>query len=101
MIEHELVYLEIHNAADLKSAFLEIREEIEKADSKFKLTDLYNRAGYLILLVNDAFWERKFFRNIGDIRDIAEKEFALTARQINNQAEKIGMEGNYDEIWAD
>ena len=101
MIEHELMYLEIHNAADLKSAFLEIREEIEKADSKFKLTELYNRAGYLIVLANDAFWERKFFRNIGNIRNIAEEEFRLTARKINHQAEKIGIEGNYDETWAD
>jgi hypothetical protein len=101
MIEHELVYLEIHTAADLKSAFREIREEIEHADSKFKLTELYNRAGYLIVLANDAFWERKFFRNIGNIRSIAEEEFRLIARKINHQAETIGLEGNYDETWAD
>ena len=101
MIEHKLMYLEVHNASDLKQAFLEIREDVEKADSKFKLTDLYNRAGYLVLLANDAFWQSKFYGAIEDARDAAEQEFELTARIINSQAEKIGMDGNYDVIWAD
>src|SRR5262245_26836561 len=101
MMEHKLMYLEVDSAAELKSAFLEIRAEVEKADSKFKLTDLYNRAGFLIILANDTFWERKFFGDLKDLRDIAEAEFELTARQINTQAEKIGLQGNYDETWAD
>lgn len=101
MIEHKLMYLELNNAADLKRAFLEIRDDVEKADSKFKLTDLYNRAGYLILIANDTFWQSKFFGNIEDVRDTAEEEFELTARLINGQAEKIGLEGNYDTTWAD
>ncbi|SRR5258706_9757965 len=101
MIEHKLVYLEVDNKTDLKNAFSEIRDDVEQADSRPELTDLYNRAGYLIMLANDSFWERKFFDDIEDIRHTAEEEFGKTVRKINSRAEKIGTGGNYDEIWAD
>src|ERR1044071_5591711 len=101
MLEHKLVYLEIDNKAVLREAFAEIREEVEHATSSYDLTDLYNRAGYLITLANDAFWERKFSDDIEDIHQTAEEEFRETAHRINNQAEYIGLEGNYDEVWAD
>jgi hypothetical protein len=101
MLEHKLVYLEIDSHATLKEAFAEIRQEVDQATSRYQLTDLYNRAGYLIVLANDAFWERKFSDDIDQIRETAEDEFSQTARKINRQAEKLGLEGNYDEIWGD
>ena len=101
MLQHKLVYLEIDSKAVLKEAFAEIRNEVEQATSSYDLTDLYNRAGYLITLANDAFWERKFSEDIEDIHRTAEEEFRRTARRINNQAVQIGLEGNYDEVWAD
>ena len=101
MLEHKLIYLEIDSKAVLKNAFSEIRAEVEHAASRPELTDLYNRAGYLVELTNDPFWERKFFDDIEDIRHTAEEEFGKTARKINSQAEKLGTHGNYDEIWAD
>lgn len=101
MLEHKLVYLEIDSQAVLKEAFAEIREEVDYAASSYDLTDLYNRAGYLITLANDAFWERKFSDDIEAIHQTAEAEFRKTAHKINHQAEHIGLDGNYDEIWAD
>jgi|SRR5215510_60288 len=101
MLEHKLVYLEIDSKAVLQNAFLEIRDEVEGAASRSALTDLYNRAGYLVTLAYDAFWERKFFEDIEDIHHTAEEEFGKTARKINSRAEKLGIHGNYDEIWAD
>jgi len=101
MLEHKLVYLEINSKAVLQDAFSEIRNEVNRAASRLELTDLYNRAGYLISLAYDSFWERKFFDDIEDIRHTAEEEFGRTAHKINDQAEKIGFEGNYDEVWAD
>jgi|SRR4030095_4521292 hypothetical protein len=100
MLEHKLVSLEIDNRAVLQNAFLEIRDEVEKAVSKYELSELYYRAGYLVTLANDAVWERKFFDDIEQIHHIAEQEFGKTARKINSQAEKLGTEGNYDEVWA-
>ena len=101
MLEHKLVYLEIDSKAVLKEAFSEIRDEVNQATSRIELTDLYNRAGYLITLAYDSFWERKFFDDIEEIRHTAEEEFEETARKNNDQAERIGFEGNYDEVWAD
>src|SRR5262245_22963472 len=101
MLEHKLVYLEIDSQAVLKDAFLEIRHEVSRATSRLELTDLYNRAGYLVTLAYDSFLERKFFDNIDEVRYTAEEEFGKTARKINDQAEKIGFDGNYDEVWAD
>ena len=101
MLEHKLVYLEIDSKAVLKNAFSEIRDEVERAISRPELTDLYYRAGYLVELSNDPFWERKFFDDIEDIRHTAEVEFEKTARRINSRAERLGDHGNYDEVWAD
>ena len=101
MLAHKLVYLEIDSKTVLKDAFSEIRDEVGQAASRPELSDLYNRAGYLVELANDSFWERKFFDDIEDIRRTAEQEFGKTARKINSQAEKLGIHGNYDEIWAD
>lgn len=101
MLEHKLVYLEIDSKAVLKNAFSDIRDEVGRAVSRSELTDLYNRAGYLVTLAYDAFWERKFFDDIEDVHHTAEEEFEKTARKINSQAEKIGTHGNYDEVWAD
>ena len=100
MIEHKLVYLEIDSKAVLINAFSEIRDEVEKATSKPELSDLYYRAGYLVSLANDAFWERRFFDDIEEIHHTAEQQFKQTARKINSWAEKLGSEGNYDEVWA-
>ena len=87
MLEHKLVYLEIDSQAVLREAFAEIRDEVKHAVSGYDLTDLYNRAGYLITLANDTVWERKFSGDIEEIHQIAEDEFRMTARKINKQAE--------------
>ena len=100
MLEHKLSYLEIDSKTVLKKAFAEIRDEVERAASPYELSELYYRAGYLVSLANDAFWETKFFDDIEEIHRSAEEEFRRTARKINSQAEKLGSEGNYDEVWA-
>jgi len=101
MLEDKLVTLEVDNKTNLKNIFSEIRADVDKADSSFKLDGLYYRAGYLITLVNDAFWEKKLSDDFDHMRNIAEDEFRETARKINRHAERIGVAGNYDEIWAD
>jgi hypothetical protein len=85
----------------LKKVFSEIRDDVEKADSRPALTELYRRAGYLITLTNASSWEKKFGDEIDDIRDTAEEEFSKTARKINRRAEEVGTDANYDEKWGD
>ena len=101
MLEDKLIYLEVDNQTNLRNVFSEIRADIDQADSRYKLDGIYNRAGYVVVLVNDAFWERKFSEDIDNMRSIAEAEFRETARRLNMHAEKIGMAGNYDEVCAD
>ena len=95
------IYGEVDNKTDLKNIFSEIRQDVEKARSRSDPTELYRRAGYLITLTNASSWEKKFGGDIRDIREVAEEEFAKTARKINRRAEEIGVDANYDEAWGD
>lgn len=94
------IYGEVDNKTDLKKVFSEIRQDVENSKSRSELTELYRRAGYLITLTNASSWEKKFGAEIDDIREVAEEEFARTARKINSQAEQVGTEADYDEKWG-
>lgn len=95
------IYGEVDNKTDLKDVFLQIREDVENADSRSALTELYRRAGYLITLTNASSWEKKFGDEIDEIRAVGEDEFSKTARKINSRAEKIGTDADYDETWGE
>ncbi len=95
------IYGEVDNKTDLKKVFSEIRQDVENANTRSGLTELYRRAGYLITLTNASSWEKKFGDEIDDIRKTAEEEFGKTARKINSQAEKIGTDADYDEKWGE
>jgi hypothetical protein len=95
------IYGEVDNKTDLREVFSKIREDVEKADSRAGLTELYRRAGYLITLTNASSWEKKFGDEINDIRETAEEEFTRTVRKINSRANEIGTGADYDEKWGE
>jgi hypothetical protein len=95
------IYGEVDNKTDLRKVFSEIRDDVERAKSRSDLTELYRRAGYLITLTKASSWKEKFGDEIDDIREVAEEEFATTARKINRRAEEIGTPAGYDETWGD
>jgi hypothetical protein len=95
------IYGEVDNKTDLKNVFSEIRQDVENARSRSDLTELYRRAGYLITLTKASSWKEKFGDDIDDIREVAEEEFATTARKINRRAEEIGTVADYDEKWGE
>ena len=101
MAEDRHIYGEVDNKTDLRGVFSEIRDDVEKADSRSELTELYRRAGYLITLSNAPSWEKKFGDEIDEIREVGEEEFSKTARKINSRAEEVGTEADYDEKWGD
>ena len=94
------IYGEIDNKTNLRDVFLQIRKDVEGADSRAALTELYRRAGYLITLSYAQSWQEKFGDEIQEIRDVAEDEFGTTARKINSRAQAIGTEADYDEQWG-
>ena len=89
------------NKIDLGRIFREIREDVEKATSRKDLTELYKQTGYMITLTHATPINEKFGGPVKAQRRIAEREFARTVRQINNQAKKIGTEANYNERWEE
>jgi hypothetical protein len=95
------IYGEVENKTDLKKIFVDIRHNIDKANSRPALTELYKRAGYLIALSQAPSWEKKFGDDASVLRELAEDEFTTTARQINHRAKQIGTESDYDEHWGD
>jgi hypothetical protein len=101
MANDQQKYGEVDNKTDLKDVYSEIRQDVEQAGSRDKLTELYRRAGYLITLTNAPSWKTKFGDQVDDIRQTAEEEFTNTVRKINEQAKKIGTQADYDEKWGD
>ena len=101
MAEDRHIYGEIDNKTNLRDVFLQIRKDVENADSRAALTELYRRAGYLITLSYAGSWQEKFGNDIQDIRSAAENEFRTTARKINSRAEEIGTDADYDEAWGE
>lgn len=95
------IYGEVDNKTNLKDVFLQIRKDVEQAEDRPALTELYKRAGYLITLSYAQAWEKKFGDEIDEIRATAEEEFRSTARKINRQAEEVGTEADYDEAWGE
>jgi hypothetical protein len=101
MVVDQHIYGEVENKTDLKEVFLAIRHDVERADSRPALTELYRRAGYLIALTDAPSWREKFGGEADDLRRVGEDEFATTARAINRRAKAIGTEADYDETWGD
>lgn len=89
------IYGEIENKTELHQAFRKIRKYVTQAHSRVALTELYKQASYLIELSYSPAWHQEFGKEIGNIRNIAEEEFARTARAINRKAEALGTAGNY------
>jgi hypothetical protein len=94
------VYGEIHNKTGMKRVFGEIRRDVDGAKSRPALTELYKRAGYLITLTHAPSWEEKFRNNAVALHRIGEDEFRKTAHKINQHANKISTDADYDEKWG-
>lgn len=101
MSDDRQIYGEIDNKTNLHDVFLQIRKDVENADSRAALTELYRRAGYLITLSYAPAWKEKFGDDIQEIRDTAKDEFRTTTRRINSRAEDIGTDADYDEAWGE
>lgn len=95
------IYGEINSKTDMEQVFTAIRRDVDQADSRPALTELYRRAGYLITLTHSPSWEEKFGQQAKALRKLGEQEFRKTAQMINRRAEQIDTEADYDEKWGD
>ncbi len=101
MAQDTHIYDEIDNKTNLHDVCLQIRDDVRRAHSRAALTELYRRSGYLVTLSHAQSWRKKFGDDIKEIRDVAQKEFGITARAINRRADEIGTEADYDEHWGE
>lgn len=101
MAQERHVYGEVHNKTDLRKIFTEIRHNVDGANSRPALTELYKRAGYLITLSYAPSWQTRFGDEASTLRGLAKDEFSTTARKINRRAKKINTEPDYDETWGE
>jgi hypothetical protein len=101
MTQDRHIYGEIDSEKGMRQVYMDIRRDVENADSRPALTELYRRAGYLITLTYAPSWEEKFGRDeAAALRAVAEEEFAKTAAKINHRAAQIGTEADYHEKWG-
>jgi uncharacterized protein YegL len=99
MTRDTLINEEIHSdRTDVQHTFQEIRDALEKAQSREDLTELYKQTVYMILMTHSTPVDEKD-KEMKRRRETTEKEFARTVRLINEQAKKIGVEPNYNENW--
>ena len=89
---------EVHEK-DLHNVFREIREEVEKAQTRENLTELYKRTGYMITMTHATPVEEKHDREMKRRRETTEREFSRTVQAINKRAKEIGTEADYHENW--
>jgi hypothetical protein len=92
---------EIHqDRKDVRRTFKDVREVLEKAESKEDLTELYKQTVYMILMTHSAPVNEKD-REMKRRRESTEREFIRTVRMINRRARKIGVEADYSENWQE
>jgi hypothetical protein len=90
---------EVHVGTDVSRTFKEIREAVEKAQTKEDLTELYKQTVYMILMTHSSPIDEKHDKDMRKRREVTEREFTSTVHLINKQAEKIGVAADYSESW--
>jgi len=83
---------------NVRQTFKEIRDAVDKAQSREDLTELYKQTAYMILMTHSTPIDEKD-REMKRRRETTEREFARTVRVINRRAKKIGVEPDYNEDW--
>jgi hypothetical protein len=90
---------EIHeDRKHVRRTFKEIRDVLEKAETKEDLTELYKQSVYMILMTHSSPLNEND-REMKRRREAAEREFSRTVRMINRRAKKIGVDADYSEDW--
>jgi len=93
---------QIGSQQDIMMIFNEIEQEVDSAENRPTLTELYKRAGYLVTLTQEPSWTRRLNPNDAEkIQQAAETEFEKTANLINDRARTIGTSPDYDDVWGE
>jgi hypothetical protein len=90
------IYGEVNSLEDLREINRTIREQMDSAGERERLTELKKRSDYLCTLAEAGSWEEKFGDKIGRIREVAKEENQTTVNHANAVARKHGWDADYD-----
>ena len=92
------IYGAVRGVSDIRAINCYIREQIRKARSRSRITELVRRSLYLYTLTHAPAWKKAFEGKIRRMREVAKEEYERTARTANKQLDKLGLGGRrYDE----
>lgn len=92
---------ETSSSETLLKNLLDVQEEIGEAHCRPALTELYQRAGYIL---NAIYARSRAVYNRNDYwqsKEIADSIFKSLADNINNRARQLGTRPDYDDIWGE
>ena len=88
---HEYGY--VRGVSDIRAINCHIREQIKKATTRPKISELVRRSLYLYILTFSPAWKEAFRGKIRQMRKAAKEEYAKTARVANKRLEELGIGG--------
>ena len=92
------IYGAVRGVSDIRAINCYIREQIRKARSRSRITELVRRSLYLYTLTYAPAWKRAFEGKIRRMRKVAKEEYERTARTANKRLDELGHSGRrYDE----
>ena len=91
-------YGAVRGVKDIRAINCYIREQIRKARSRSRITELVRRSLYLYTLTHAPAWKKAFEGKIRRMREVAKEEYERTARTANKRLDELGLGGRrYDE----
>jgi len=96
--EKHHIYGAVRGVSDIRAINCYIREQIRKAGSRSRITELVRRSLYLYTLTHAPAWKKAFEGKIRRMREVAKEEYERTARTANKRLDELGLGGRrYDE----
>jgi len=86
---------------EVGETFMRLRMDVVDALSHESLEDLYRVAAQLVAATRSGDWSRRYGEGVEEVRALAEREFARTARALNERARALGTKADFEERWSE
>jgi hypothetical protein len=91
----------VRSEDDVRAIFRQLRKDITVAEDRGDLTLLYRRAGYVVTKAETTDAGPAATARAEVVRQVADEEFANTARRINRRARELECTPDYEEAWVE
>jgi len=94
------IYGEVKGIGDIRKINQKIMKDVSRSRDRVGMTELHKRSMYLRTLCDSPAWRTAFYGKLSRMKEVAEAEFAKTAKAINRRCKKLGLRADYDERWG-